>query len=60
MKIYSGTYSYELHMRKSDDVYIHMYFKNFRETEGHLHALLKQEQSSIHILERYWRYGQIE
>jgi len=39
MEIYSGTYSYELHMRKSDDVYIHMYFKNFRETEGHLHTL---------------------
>ncbi|MDM5349271.1 hypothetical protein QUF65_00015 [Lysinibacillus sphaericus] len=39
MKIYSGTYSYELHMRKSDDVYIHMYFKNFRETEGHLYTL---------------------
>ncbi len=33
MKIYSGTYSYKLHMRKSDDVYIHLYFKNFRETE---------------------------
>ncbi|TDY04376.1 UNVERIFIED_CONTAM: hypothetical protein BJ099_10811 [Lysinibacillus xylanilyticus] len=39
MKIYSGTYSYELHMQKSDDVYFHMYFKNFRETEGHLHTL---------------------
>ncbi len=26
-------------MWKSDDVYIHMYFKNFRETEGHLHTL---------------------
>ncbi|XKO53961.1 hypothetical protein ACI2WT_14295 [Lysinibacillus fusiformis] len=39
IKIYSGTYSYELHMRKSDDVYIHMYFKNFREIEGHLHTL---------------------
>ena len=39
MKIYSGTYSYELHMRKSDDVYIHLYFKNFREKEGHLHTL---------------------
>ncbi|MDM5249154.1 replication initiation protein [Lysinibacillus sp. G4S2] len=39
MKIYSGTYSYELHMRKSDDVYIHMYFKNFREAEGYLHTL---------------------
>ncbi|MFF6014100.1 hypothetical protein [Lysinibacillus fusiformis] len=33
IKIYNGTYSYELHMRKSDDVYIHM------ETEGHLHTL---------------------
>ena len=32
MKIDSGTYSYELHMRKSDDVYTHLYFKNFRET----------------------------
>ncbi|WP_446936037.1 hypothetical protein [Lysinibacillus fusiformis] len=39
MEIYGGTYSYELHMRKSDNVYIHMYFKNFRETEGHLHTL---------------------
>ncbi|UPW81860.1 replication initiation protein [Lysinibacillus sp. Ag94] len=39
VKIYSGTYSYELHIWKSDDVYIHIYFKNFRETEGHLHTL---------------------
>ncbi len=27
MEIYSGTYSYKLHMRKSDDVYIHLYYK---------------------------------
>jgi len=27
MKIYSETYSYKLHMRKSDDVYIYIYFK---------------------------------
>jgi len=32
VKIYRGTYSYELHMHKSDDVYIHIYFKHFRET----------------------------
>lgn len=39
IKIYSGTYSYELHMRKCDDVYIHIYFKNVIETESHLYTL---------------------
>ncbi|MED4463234.1 replication initiation protein [Metabacillus fastidiosus] len=39
MTVYNGTYGYELHIRKCDDIYIHIYFKNFRETEGHLHTL---------------------
>ena len=32
LKIFSGTYSYELHMRKSDDIYVHIYFNNIGET----------------------------
>lgn len=45
MKICSGTYGYELLMQKSDDVYLHIYFKNFREIEGHLHTLRIETRS---------------
>ncbi|MDD1504376.1 hypothetical protein PVA17_16665 [Lysinibacillus sp. CNPSo 3705] len=30
VKIYGGTYSYELHIRKSDNVYIHIYLRALR------------------------------
>ncbi|GEB35918.1 hypothetical protein BPA01_54980 [Brevibacillus parabrevis] len=37
--VYWGDYCYELHIRKGNRAYLHVFYKNFRETEGHLHTL---------------------
>ncbi|WP_246329009.1 replication initiation protein [Brevibacillus halotolerans] len=37
--IYWGDYCYELHIRKGKEAYLHVFYKNFRETDGHLHTL---------------------
>lgn len=38
-KIYTGTYAYELHIRKKNGVYLHVYYKNPNEKEGHTFTL---------------------
>ena len=37
--VYWGDYCYELHIRKGNEAYLHVFYKNFRETERHLHTL---------------------
>lgn len=37
--VYLGEYCYELHIRQANRDYLHVFYKNFRETEGHLHTL---------------------
>ncbi len=38
-KIYRGTYSYELHIRKESGAYLHVFYKNFNEKEEHTFTL---------------------
>lgn len=37
--VYWGEYCYELNIRKTNVAYLHVFYKNFRETDGHLHTL---------------------
>jgi len=38
-KVYRGKYGYELHIRKENRAYLHVFYKNFRETDGFRHTL---------------------
>lgn len=50
--VYWGEYCYELHIRKEKKAYLHVFYKNFRETKGHLHTL-RLETRPEHYLHFY-------